>query len=69
MSGEPYAIVRDPAGHWLVTTGAQQKPVALFYAHNVSDHVARRRAERFVEAMTGKRRPIVAAWPLVPLVR
>ena len=47
-----YAIVRDHAGNWLVTKGATQKPVAVFYAHNVPDCVAKRRAEKFIEAIT-----------------
>ena len=48
MTTPIYKIMRDIGGHFLVTAGETQKPVALFYAHNVSDRVARRRAERFI---------------------
>lgn len=47
----PYIIKRD-GGHWLVASGSNEKPVALFYCHNVPDHIARRRAEKFVKAMS-----------------
>jgi len=47
-----YTMSRDGAGHWLVAFGPTEKPVATFYAHNVPDYVARRRAERFIKAMT-----------------
>jgi hypothetical protein len=46
-----YKITRDAAGHWLVASGPTERPVAVFYAHNVPDRVARARAEKFVEAM------------------
>ena len=45
-------IKRDGGSHWLVTSGASEKPVALFYGHNVSDQVARKRAARFVDSMS-----------------
>lgn len=44
-------LTRDPYGHWLVVKGKSQKPVAIFYAHNVPNYVARRRAEKFIKAM------------------
>lgn len=46
-----FRIIRDGAGHWLVTSGSTFKPVAVFYAHNVPCHVARNRAEKFIKAM------------------
>lgn len=45
-----YSITRDGAGHWLVSSGPTGKPVAVFYAHNVPDHIAWKRAERFIRA-------------------
>lgn len=47
----PYTISRDASGHWLVSKGEARKPVALFYAHNAPDFVARRRAEKFIKKM------------------
>lgn len=47
----PYSIRRDTSGHWLVVKGNSEKPVALFYCHNVQDNIAKRRAEKFVKAM------------------
>ncbi len=46
-----YTITRDQNGHWLVEKGPTGKPVAVFYAHNVPDHIARNRAEKFIKAM------------------
>lgn len=46
-----HKITRDAAGHWLVAYGPTEKPIAVFYAHNAPVHVARKRAEKFVEAM------------------
>ena len=46
-----YRVGLDGNGHWLVSYGQSGKPIALFYAHNVASYVARRRADRFVEAM------------------
>lgn len=40
-------LSRDVSGHWLVSSD-DGKPVALFYAHNVQDHIAKRRAEKFI---------------------
>lgn len=51
MAAPHYTIKRDCGGHWLVSIGETEKPVALFYAHNVPDHIARRRAEKFIKAI------------------
>lgn len=44
-------IVKEAAGHWLVESGSNGKPVALFFTHNVSSRVARDRAQKFVNSM------------------
>jgi hypothetical protein len=46
-----FRITKDAAGHWLVVSGPTEKPVAVFYAHNVPEHIAHKRAEKFIKAM------------------